>query len=202
MPRPPSSVREQETRRAARGLRTVLSRVCCSDELNGVPPPLRAPRPRDRARAPRPAATESTRRCPGPRQRARGHPTTPRPSAAACAATVRTVSARSSGLRTTPPLPSRSLPISNCGLTMRTRSASGAEQRTQRGQHQAERDEGEVAHDEVGGLAAQVVQRQLAYVRTVLHGDPVIALQGPGELSVNRRRRRRHARLRRAAAHR
>ncbi len=43
------------------------------------------------------------------------------------------LSARSSGLRTTPPLPRRSLPTSNCGLTISTRSASGAAQRTSAG---------------------------------------------------------------------
>ena len=37
-----------------------------------------------------------------------------------------TVSARSAGSRTTPPLPSRSLPTSNCGLTISARSPSGA----------------------------------------------------------------------------
>src|SRR5690606_4453414 len=52
-------------------------------------------------------------------------PFAPSPSSHAVAATPRTASARSSGLRTTPPLPSRSRPTSNCGFTIITRSASG-----------------------------------------------------------------------------
>src|SRR5215468_10263996 len=55
-------------------------------------------------------------------------PATPRPWALAAAATAATASRRSSGSRTTPPLPTRSLPTSNCGLTSRTKSASGLAQ--------------------------------------------------------------------------
>ena len=50
----------------------------------------------------------------------------PQPFRAAAAATPRTASARCSGSRTTPPLPTRSLPTSNCGLTISARSPSGA----------------------------------------------------------------------------
>src|SRR5215472_7111583 len=60
-------------------------------------------------------------------------PATPSPSAAAAAATALTASRRSTGSRTTPPGPTRSLPTSNCGLTSSTKSASGVAQRTSAG---------------------------------------------------------------------
>ena len=44
-------------------------------------------------------------------------------------------------------------PTSNCGLTIGTRSASGAGDRDQRGQHQAQRDEGQVGDHQVDRLA-------------------------------------------------
>ena len=55
-------------------------------------------------------------------------PATPSPSPPATAATSRTASARNSGSRTTPPVPTRSLPTSNCGFTIRARSPSAAVQ--------------------------------------------------------------------------
>src|ERR1700749_2641945 len=60
-------------------------------------------------------------------------PLTPRPSDQAVAHTERTAAALSSGDRTTPPAPTRPLPTSNCGLTMSTKSASGAAHATSAG---------------------------------------------------------------------
>ena len=60
----------------------------------------------------------------------------------------RAPSRRSSAERTTPPLPTRSRPTSNCGLT-RASSRSAAPRRDHRGEHLAERDEGHVGHDQV-----------------------------------------------------
>src|SRR6266540_2979867 len=55
-----------------------------------------------------------------------GHtPAAPRPSSAAAAATDRTAPAHARGSRTTPPLPTASLPASNCGLTSSSRSPPG-----------------------------------------------------------------------------
>src|SRR6266700_2609500 len=55
-----------------------------------------------------------------------GHtPAAPRPSSAAAAATERTAAAQARGSRTTPPLPTASLPASNCGLTSSSSSPSG-----------------------------------------------------------------------------
>ena len=73
----------------------------------------------------------------------------PQPRSAAASATVATASARSAGSRTTPPLPTRCLPTSNCGFTIGTRSPSSAGHADQRVEHQRERDEGEVADDQV-----------------------------------------------------
>ena len=63
-----------------------------------------------RCRSGRAAGCARRRRCPSPA----GGP----PAATAC-----TASARWSGSRTTPPLPSRSRPTSNCGLTIGSRSS-------------------------------------------------------------------------------
>lgn len=52
------------------------------------------------------------------------------------------------------------------------------------GQDQAQRDEGEIADDQVDGDVVDPVEGQLADVGAVLDGDPLIALQGPGELAV------------------
>src|SRR5699024_8141996 len=57
----------------------------------------------------------------------------PRPSPVAAAATVRTASACRATSRTTPPAPRRSLPTSNCGLTISSRSASSAAAATSAG---------------------------------------------------------------------
>ena len=69
----------------------------------------------------------------GPGQRAGRH----RPGAPAARGRGRrppsaTASARSAGSRTTPPLPTRSLPTSNCGLTISTRSPSARRHADQR----------------------------------------------------------------------
>ena len=82
-----------------------------------------------------------------------------------------TASARRSRSRTTPPLPTRSLPTSNCGLTISARSPSGAGHADQRVEHQVERDEGEVADDQVDGPADQL-GRQVADVGAVVHDAP------------------------------
>ena len=96
------------------------------------------------------AATGRTRRCPtvpgsGLTVTARA----PQPRAAAASATIATASARSAGSRTTPPLPTRLRPTSNCGFTISTRSPSVGRDADQRVEHQRERDEGEVADDQV-----------------------------------------------------
>ena len=87
-------------------------------------------RPRQRARphgAPRPAAA-----LPRPRR-----PRGPRPRRAQAVA------------RTTPPGPSRSLPTSNCGLTISTRSPSAAVTAEQRLRAPGEGDERQVGHHQV-----------------------------------------------------
>ncbi|GAB3982426.1 hypothetical protein GCM10027615_65150 [Plantactinospora veratri] len=55
-------------------------------------------------------------------------PARPRPSPAAASVTASTASTRNRGSRTTPPLPTRSFPTSNCGFTINTRSPSVAVQ--------------------------------------------------------------------------
>jgi hypothetical protein len=54
----------------------------------------------------------------------------------------------------------------------------------QGGQDQSERDERQVPDDQVHRRPADRVERQLAYVGTVLDGDARIALERPGELPV------------------
>ena len=119
-----------------------------------------------------------------PGQRADGDrhrsPPAARPPGRRCAVTA---SARSARSRTTPPLPTRSLPTSNCGFTISASSPSSRVTDSSGVEHQRERDEGQVADHEVDRLADDV-ERQLADVGAVVHLDPVVALQRPGELAV------------------
>ena len=72
------------------------------------------------------APTGSTRRCPcRPASGSARRAATTRPAASAAARTDSTASSRCSWERTTPVLPSRSRPTSNCGLTSSTRSPPG-----------------------------------------------------------------------------
>ena len=108
-----------------------------------------------------------------------------RPSHAArqTRATALTASARSPRSRTTPPLPSRSLPTSNCGLTIRARSPSGAVTPISASSTSSQRDEGQVTDDEVD-RAAEQVRVDLPDVRPVVHPHAGVVAQRPDELAV------------------
>ena len=112
-----------------------------------------------------------------------------------------TASARRSRSRTTPPLPTRSLPTSNCGLTISARSPSGASHRDQRVEHQLEGDEGEVADDQVHRRPDQL-EAEVADVGAVVHDDPLVAAAATRPAGRSRRRPPPPSTPRRAAARR
>ncbi len=117
-------------------------------------------------------------------------------------ATFRTLSARSWVLRTTPPLPSRSLPTSNCGLTISTKSASGAAQRTSAGSTRPSGMNDRSPTTRSTGPAVDRLQRQLAHVGAVLDGDPRRRSAATRRAGRIRRPRRPPRRRPRAAARR
>ena len=169
---------------ASRTRRGCLRAPALVPSVTAAPPPLLdGPGPPAAARR-RGAATGRTPRCqpgraadwPPPRRSpSRG---TPRP-----APTSRTAWTRCSGSRTTPPAPSRSRPTSNCGLTIGSRSASAPRAGGERGQHQPQRDEGQVGDDEVD-RAVDRLGRQRADVGALVDPDAVVGAQAPGELAV------------------
>ena len=85
--------------------------------------------------------------------------------------------------RTTPPRPTRPLPTSNCGFTISTRSPSSSVTPRRASSTRPQRDERQVADHEVDP-ATEELRGQVADVGAVVHLDPVVALQGPGELAV------------------
>ena len=103
------------------------------------------------------AASRSASRLPAPRTRRRSRgcpsgPAGPRRPGRATGGRARRRTRRRRGsprggrpaLRTTPPLPTRPRPSSNCGLTIARISPPGARQRGDRGQDLGQRDEGDV----------------------------------------------------------
>ena len=83
------------------------------------------------------------------------------------------------------PQPSRSRPTSNCGLTRSRRSAPRrGDHGGQRGQHEREGDEGEVADDEPGRPGRRSSRRQVADVDALPDGDPGVGAQPRDELVV------------------
>ena len=108
----------------------------------------------------RDAARGRTRRCPpAPAAGWSADRRAPQPRRSAAAATVVHGLGPQAGSRTTPPLPSRSLPTSNCGLTISTRSPSGRGHAEQGVEHQPQGDEGQVADDQVDRPADQLRRR-------------------------------------------
>ena len=110
-------------------------------------------------------------------------PATPRPRPAATAATSSTASARNAGSRTTPPAPTRSLPTSNCGLTISARSPSGAVQAASAGS--TSRSEMKDRSATVSATAPPMASG--VRVRTLVRSStrhPVVGAQRPGELPV------------------
>ena len=96
---------------------------------------------------------------------------------------ARTASARSAGSRTTPPLGRRSLPTSNCGFTIGSRSASGRAQRTSAGSTRPSGMKHRSATTRSTGVA-DLLRLERAHVRAVDDGHPLVGLQRPGQLPV------------------
>ncbi len=70
-----------------------------------------------------------------------------------------------------PPLPIASRPASNCGLTRRDALRTGCGERQRRRQRQHQRDEADVADEEIRGFAAEVGKREVAGVEPFDDGD-------------------------------
>ena len=188
----------------ARARRRLCRRGCMSHcrrrPLTPAPPRLLDGRRPPAAARRRAAATGRTPRCqPG---RAAGSPPPRRSPSRATrrhVATSSTASARCPRSRTTPPAPSRSRPTSNCGLTIGSRSASSPRAAGEGGQHEAQRDEGQVGDDQVD-RAADRLRRQRAHVGALVHAGPARRCAGTRRTRRTRRRRRRPRRRRGSAA--
>ena len=100
-----------------------------------------------------------------------------------------TASARSAGSRTTPPAPSRSRPTSNCGLTIGSRSPSGAVQAASAGSTSRQRDERQVGDGELGRPADRL-RRERPDVRPVEHRAPARRCAATRPAGRSRRRPR------------
>ena len=135
----------------------------------------------------------SPRRLLRTRRRSRGSPSAPagrrrrsrapaRPSSWAQRATERIASRRSSGSRTTP-LPTRSRPSSNCGLTIARISPPGAMQRASAGRIFVS-EMNETSTVVSAGRERQVGRLQAAGVEALDHGHPGILAQAQVDLSV------------------
>ena len=103
--------------------------------------------------------------------------------AAAASATAWTASRRSAGSRTTPPLPIRSRPTSNCGLTIARQSNVGGGAREHGRQDLAQRDERDVDDDQVRRVR-ELLGRERAGVDALDHGHARVLAQAPVELAV------------------
>ena len=108
-------------------------------------------------------------------------PSTPRP--ARRRRRPRDASRRSAGSRTTPPLPIRSRPTSNCGLTIARQSNRPAAHAEHRGQHLGQRDERHVDDDQVRRVG-QRVGRQRAGVDALDHRHALVARAATVQLAV------------------
>ena len=143
------------------------------------------PRRRRASGAPRPQPQEELDVARRPGQRARRHRRAPQPERRGRRRRPRrTASARSAGSRTTPPAPTRSLPTSNCGLTISTRSPSGvgARRPARAAPARSEMKDRSPTTRSTGPPIGSGVE--LADVGAVEHGDPLVAAQRPGQLAV------------------
>ena len=102
------------------------------------------------------------------------------------------------GSRTTPPLPTRSRPTSNCGLTIASASNRGAQQASTAGSTFVERDERDVGDDAGPARRAASPGVSVAGVAALDHGHARRRRAAPRR--ARRRRRRARSRARRRAA--
>ena len=96
--------------------------------------------------------------------------------------------ARARGPR--PPLPSRSRPTSNWGLTISSSDPSRGGHRGERPEQQGQGDERDVGHHQVDRLAADVVEGQVAQVGLLAHPHPRVARAAAAPAGRCRRRPR------------
>ena len=132
---------------------------------------------------PRPSHTNVSRLPAGPGRPDGAKPSTAAPSARARAATDDDRLARSAGSRTTPPLPTRSRPTSNCGLTIARQSKRSAAQASTAGRTLVS-EMNETSMTIRSGAVRQLVRRQRAGVDALDHGHALVAAQRPVELAV------------------
>ena len=106
---------------------------------------------------------------------------TERPAAAS--ATSCTIARCTNGSRTTPPLPIRSRPTSNCGLTSATTTPCGSQICARPGEDRAERNERRIDDDQIEPLGKRIAG-QAAEIGSLAHVHSRIAAQSPIELAV------------------
>ena len=143
------------------------------------------------------AATRGSR--PAPRSATPRGRATSKPSSRAAAATASSAARRFASSRTTPPLPTSPLPTSNCGFTRRSASPPGPEDRLHGREHEPERDEREVAGDEVHPLAERRRVEE-PRVLALAHDDARIPAQPRRGAGRSRRPPRRPSRRRAGGA--
>ena len=150
------------------------------------------------ARRPRPARRTSRGCRPARAARTTRSRARTRRGARAAAATPSSASRRSAGSRTTPPLPTRSRPTSNCGLTITSASNRVRRARQHRRQHLRQRDERDVGDDQVRPVRQRAALER-ARVDPLEHRDARIVAQRQRQLPVGDVERD-HVRGARAAA--
>ena len=135
-------------RRSARAARAAVSatRRCVRTVagLSRARPPPAATSSTAPARPPSASHTNVSRLPAGPGRPDGAKPSTDAPRSRARAATATIAARRSAGSRTTPPLPTRSRPTSNCGLTIARQSNALGGAGQHRRQHLRQRDERDV----------------------------------------------------------